>query len=80
MTQKSILATVRQTIAHETGVPLDSIGLDTPLETMNIDSLDFLRIAASLEKQFQITISTAELTQIRTVGDIVSGLGNKLTA
>ena len=61
-------------------MPLDSIGIDTAIETMNIDSLDVLRVAASLEKTFKIRISTDELLGLRTVGDIVTGLDRKLTA
>ena len=79
MNHADLLDTVRNTISREIGTVADGIGLDTTLDMLNIDSLDVLRIAESFEKTFEIRISTAELTQIRTIGDIVAGLQSKLT-
>ena len=78
MTQEELLAAVRDTMSREVGVSAGSVGMDTTLEMLNVDSLDVLRIAASFEKVFNIRISTTELTEIRTVGDIVAGLDRKL--
>jgi acyl carrier protein len=80
MEQEELLATVKNTISREIGTSADDIGLETTLQMLAMDSLDVLRIAESFEKTFKIRISTAELTQIHTVGDIVTGLKRKLTA
>lgn len=74
-----LLATVRDTICVETGVPSDRLDLGTKLADLDIDSIDVLRLAAVFEKRFNIKISTAELTHIRTIGDIVAGLEPRLT-
>jgi acyl carrier protein len=80
MTQDELLAAVKDTICTELGLPADNIGMATKLENMDIDSLDVLRLAASFEKRFKVTISTVELTEIQSVGDIVTGLQRKLIA
>ena len=79
MKREDLAITVREMVSREIGTPADRIGMDTTLVMLDIDSLDVLRLAETFEKTFKITISTAELTQIETIGDIVAGLERKLT-
>jgi acyl carrier protein len=78
MTREELALTVRDLIAREISVPVDCIEEDSTLLNLAIDSLDVLRLAVTFEKAFKITITTAELIQIETVGDIVAGIERRL--
>lgn len=79
MRGEELNVTVIDIVSREIGTPADRIGMDTTLVMLDIDSLDILRLAETFERTFKITIGTAELTQIKTIGDIVAGLERKLT-
>jgi acyl carrier protein len=80
MTQNDLLAAVKDTIQREIGLRAENAGMETRLDSLEIDSLDVLRLAASFEKRFNVTITTVELEDVQTIGDIVSGLKLKLIA
>ena len=80
MKREELIMTVKSIISQEIEIPVDSIELDTPLADLDIDSLDVLKLAAAFEKSFNITISTAELMQIKTVGDIITGLERQVVS
>jgi acyl carrier protein len=77
MERAEIIATVNEMISQETHVPKEKLDLDASLTDLDIDSLDILKLAAGFERVFNIKISTAELMEIRTVGDIVVGIARK---
>lgn len=68
---------VMDIISQEAKINVDQIGRDVVLADLDIDSLDILKIASALEKRFKITITTTELEQIKTFGDVIQNLENK---
>ena len=80
MKREELIVTVISMISQEVEVPVDNIELGMELADLNIDSLDVLKLAAAFEKSFNITISTAELMQIKTVGDIITGLERQVVS
>ncbi len=80
MQHEEIIATVKDVISQETEVPAEGIELSTRLVDLGIDSLDVLKFALAFESLFKITISTAEVLQIQTVGDIVARLERKVAS
>ena len=80
MKREELIMTVKSIISQEIEIPVDSIELDTPLADLDIDSLDVLRLGVAFEKSFNITITTAELLSIKTVGDIITGLEGRLVS
>lgn len=80
MEREEIITTVKDVISRETEVPADSIELGTRLADLGIDSLDVLKFALAFENLFKITISTADVLQIQTVGDIVARLEGKVAS
>ena len=80
MKREELIVTVISMISQEVEVPVDNIELGMELADLDIDSLDVLKLAAAFEKSFNITISTAELMQIKTVGDIITGLERQVVS
>jgi acyl carrier protein len=78
MSRDEIVERVTGIVAKETNIDLGDVDLGTKLESIDIDSLDMIKVAVALEKHFNVTIVTAELMQMDTFGDIVSGLEGKL--
>jgi acyl carrier protein len=78
MRRNEIVERVTGIVAQEANITLEDIDLDTKLDSIEIDSLDMIKVAAAIEKDFNITIVTADLMQMDTFGDIVNGLESKL--
>jgi acyl carrier protein len=78
MPREELAQTVVQMIARETDLSVDGITERTHLAEMGVDSLDILKLAVAFERQFDITITTADLNRIRTLGDIVDELERKV--
>jgi acyl carrier protein len=59
---------LREIIAHVAKVAPDAFGPDDDLaSTLGLDSLSALRIAAAVEREFQITIPDDRLHEVRTL-------------
>jgi acyl carrier protein len=61
-------------IAKSKSIPPESITLDSTFEELNIDSLDKINISFEVEEAFSIEIPDDALGNLKTVGDVVSGV------
>ena len=68
---KSLLASAKQK-------PVDDIQLDTPLDELQVDSLDKVSLAFDIEEAYSISIPESALAAVRTVRDIVTGIEAQL--
>ena len=57
-------------IAEAKTVPVESIGLETTLESIAVDSLDRVSFAFDLEEQYSVELPEHELQRIHTIGDV----------
>ncbi|HBL40681.1 MAG TPA: acyl carrier protein [Ruminococcaceae bacterium] len=58
----------------------EEITEDSVLRTdIGLNSLDYVSVAQALEQEYNITISNAELTSFKTVGDILNCLNKKIS-
>ena len=78
MDRQQLSDAVTTTIVRIARIDADNIRPDTVLTELGMDSLDLMNLAATLEVQFKFTITTAELTHIRTFADILDELERKL--
>lgn len=78
MNREHLVDTVKKIIDQELKLETENIKLNTLLTKLDIDSLDMMKLALALEKSFNITITTSELEQIRTFGDIIDGIETKI--
>ncbi len=80
MQRDELSQTVMRLIAREVDMPVESIGLNSTLEDLGVDSLDVLKLAIAFEQTFNISISTEDLVRIRSVADIIDQLEQKTAA
>ena len=70
---------VQKILAEQLELDADEITLDSSLvEGLGIDSLDFVDIVMSLEDEFDTEFPEEDMTDIKTVGDIVKYIEDKL--
>ena len=60
--------TILEVIEQETGWPVDE---STPLESLGVDSLEFLDLLLTIEKRTGIFIPQTGIGELHTIGDIV---------
>ena len=71
---------IERHLAPEHNRSLSAAGDDTRLiEDLGIDSLTLLEIVLSIEETLSISIENEELREIRTLGEVKSFIGRKLT-
>jgi acyl carrier protein len=71
---------VMEAIAKVKRIPLDSITPGSRLEDLGMDSLDGLNLFFELEEAFDISIPDEQARALRSVGEIIDGIGRLLEA
>ena len=72
---------VAQILAEQLDVDVDEIKLTTDMvDDLGADSLDIVDLVMTLEDEFDIEIPDEDVEGVRTVGDLVNYLQNKLDA
>ena len=70
---------VQKILAEQLELDADEITMDSSLvEDLGIDSLDFVDIVMSLEDEFDIEFPEEDMAGIKTVGDIVKYIEDKI--
>ena len=70
-----MLEKMRPSIAELLGVDEESITVETDFkEDLGADSLDLMELVMGFEEMFGVEIPTDDLTEIRTVGDVIEFL------
>jgi acyl carrier protein len=67
-------------IAKSKNLPPSSIGVDTTFEELQIDSLDKINLSFEVEEMFSIQIPDESLNSLKTVGDVVRGVEQLVSA
>lgn len=68
---------VRRIIARYLDVPVESVGEDSALEALGLDSLGALELVYEIEEEFKVSVPDerlSEFTTVRAVGDGVEAL------
>lgn len=76
---KNIEETVKTIIADQADLPVDKIKLTDSLNFLSLDSLDSVEILIDIESAFDISIPDKEFKKIKTVGDVVTLVANRLS-
>lgn len=72
-----IFEKVRDIIAEELGVEVDSIKIESNLtDDLGADSLDAIELIMAVEEAFDVEIADSDATNIKLVSDIVTYLEN----
>ncbi len=72
---------VKDIIANELGVEREKLTTDASfIDDLGADSLDIVELVMEFEKEFNIDIPDEEAEKLRTVGDALSYLNEKVAA
>jgi acyl carrier protein len=66
-----IFEKVQEIIVNQLGISKEEVTLETDIDDLGADSLDFVEILMALEEEFDIEITDAEAEVIDTVEDLV---------
>ena len=79
MDMKQLEEKVKDIIVEELGVERDKLTADASfMEDLGADSLDTVELVMAFEKEFDIDIPDEEAEKLRTVGDALKYLQDKL--
>lgn len=80
MTMDEIFKTMRDLIAEQFAIDTDEIGMDSSfVDDLGADSVDLVELVMAMEEEFDVgEIDEEDLTGLKTVGDCVRYLYNKL--
>ncbi len=81
MTQQEIFERVQKVIIEQLDKRPEEITLDASfIDDLGADSLDLVELVMAFEEEFEVSIPESEAEQVRTVGDAVRMLMEKLSA
>ena len=80
MTMDDIFKTMQDQIAEQFAIDTDEIGMDSSfVDDLGADSVDLVELVMAMEEEFDVgEIDEEDLTGLKTVGDCVRYLYNKL--
>ena len=80
MTMDEIFKTMQDLIAEQFAIDTDEIGMDSSfVDDLGADSVDLVELVMAMEEEFDVgEIDEEDLTGLKTVGDCVHYLYNKL--
>ena len=67
-------------IAAEALIEREKLSLDAPLDSLGIDSVDFVSIMFAVEEKYNITVEDNEIARDKTLGDMIALLESKIEA
>ena len=67
-------------IATEALIEREKLTLDAPLDSLGIDSVDFVSIMFAVEEKYNITVADNEIARDKTLGDMIALLESKIEA
>jgi acyl carrier protein len=67
-------------IATEALIEREKLSLDAPLDSLGIDSVDFVSIMFAVEEKYNITVEDNEIARDKTLGDMIALLESKIEA
>lgn len=80
MTMDEIFKTMQDLIAEQFAIDTDEIGMDSSfVDDLGADSVDLVELVMAMEEEFDVgEFDEEDLTGLKTVGDCVRYLYNKL--
>ena len=81
MTMEDIFKTMQDLIAEQFAIDADEISMDSSfVDDLGADSLDLVELIMAMEEEFNVgEIDEDDLTGLKTVGDCVRYLYNKMS-
>lgn len=78
MDEPSLLALLREALADALGAPMPPLSRATALEDLPAwDSVGYIAFLAELAGRLGVTFTAAQMTGMRTVGDVLDAIGGQ---
>jgi acyl carrier protein len=77
VTTQDIESTIIENLV-EFGADADAVSRDATLEAIDVDSLDLVELTQVIEETYDIDLEGADFKSIRTVGDVVDLVAERL--
>ena len=74
---QDLLATFKELLTEEFGVPADDVKPDATFEGLGLDSLDVVELTLVLEERTGVKLEDEELEEVRTVQDAIDKVSEK---
>ena len=79
MNGQDILAKIQEMISLQFAVDAESITMNTSLEDdLGADSVDLMELVIAIEEEYEITVEESDVADLKTVGDCVNYLSEKV--
>jgi acyl carrier protein len=75
-----IQSRIIELIAKSKNLPASSVGASTTFDELQIDSLDKINLSFEVEEMFSIQIPDDSLKSLKTVGDVIRGVEQLVSA
>jgi acyl carrier protein len=80
MTPEQVQRKVIRLVSRAAMVPETAVTRETELSALDMDSLEQIECALSIEEAFKVEIGEPELWRFRTVGDVIEAVERVLSA
>lgn len=67
-------------VARAAMVPEKTVGRETPLGDLDMDSLEQIECALAVEESFEVELGEPQLWRFRTVGDVIDAVQQAVAA
>lgn len=79
MTKDEVFAKVQAIVAEQLNVPAEKVTMEADLvEDLQADSIDTVEIIVQLEETFNLSVSDEDVTNVKTVGDLVNAIAERV--
>jgi acyl carrier protein len=78
MTEQELVERARDILVRRLKIKPSLVTLEADIEELGADSLDLVTLAGEFEDAFSVSIATKDIMKIRTFGDIVRQLSEKV--
>jgi acyl carrier protein len=75
-----IQSRIIELIAKSKNLPPSTVGISTTFDELQIDSLDKINLSFEVEEMFSIQIPDESLKSLKTVGDVIRGVEQLVSA
>lgn len=73
-----IYESVRELLRTQLEIEEDKINAETTFDELGADSLDLIDVVSDIESEYEVEIADSDFDKIKTVGDILKLLGERL--
>lgn len=76
----TITERVMKVLAERCDMPAERLTAETPLASLDLDSLTLLEVGLRLEQEFQVSVDEEAVAAAESVGDLVRAVESRLPA